>query len=1532
MNSVRPEVQNSDWILVAPQKSQTFSQLLVSVVVYLQRSIKIDNFFNSLSTIALLLQFSFCSLYIASYPFNTIHANYPSLTYVSSVFVHLIPPESTVVTKECAIIFLFSLTSVDLIFLLITFISVKQNIIWHSKITHFLVRLGFCYILIFMPISVNLLTDSVFSLFYGESKVYFSIAIVNFFLEVIGYSMIKFIQSLRISIDKTTGSTWEPIPILGTLLPIIILFPSTEIIVHFGTNNIYVSHTFLTVNILVYLFIGIYILYFMPFILFSTQVFAFLMTLIGFCSTFFIFFIRLFNDVDLIIQILITLLLPCAVLSFYYIKCFTDDFLLKILRMIETEDYSYLEKLNEFKTCIALSLAYHVLDKDLTIFKYAIKYHPKSFLVALHASKIAAIDEKNPDLIGEFLSQMRYLARSLRSWTYLSLFQLVFFDSTQDPHVQSSRMEHLYNSIIDDFLSSLHFFWTEILLGRTSRLSSLAYDANIKFTKATYAFSQLAPKYGKEQCMVESFERFLSFIPIRTTKKPFQNYKIITKILFSNTYTLYNRVNTTSVLSSLNNKSVFSPAASLLQGRNRSKQLLFHHLAIYLPFYFIFGLLITYMVILFSPLTRSRDTLDMYETLMSLLYDISGSYFALSIYIPKSSIIHGPYNMRPYIVGDWIFSSYLSDPPNDIYDLMDDARNRLNAIIGKLEDFQLSDEVMQCLLETNGFYVKVYADIVEQEMSMIPFLNNYILQFTGPTILENPNLLEIFSESYVDLLDTNYLRAVEFITNTIDTLLRVEPILLNSELEDSKKRHISIIVVVAVVVLALSVTFHAILIKIQSETFFPLLSLSKTVISELIEKVGDTIALPSSLIKPLESDERYYIRQLSYPTPPSHYLTNFRLTFNYFIYVLILLTIYVVLFFPVFIIKQNANLEIANSITNSKTLLYLPYVLFEFGSEFLSYEVPIYHNISENIETRRNQVLDLLQQLNLEFSYPLTNLSNMPEIYDSNKYFTEEQCNPSINNTCLSFSNSLSYLLSYSFDSLANEILIEELHMNQSEIDFNSDNSFGVVGNLYFVSSFSFNNIVFPFFKSLQDYYNFSNLVYFALYTGAFVIFFLMMIISKLLRNRLIFPTNFSGAIISSIPLHVLNTNEKILSVISKKKVNSKIGEKLINDPTIFDSISDILLLIDDDDEIAYATPSTSTKLQYDLSDGLETKFTSFMRNICGISFNDNYSTIDYRESSFDSRDTTRDSSEVRDTTSNTNKQAFNTLGININSIDNNIFDRIPPTTTESFPIKITLSESGDSLFVCTLIPVNDFTYNDKQIKFACVLQDATYTNSLILRVNEEETQLHILISQLVPAPVTESLLKEGQFPAYTLDRSCVASFCITGIHSLKVKQISSIHKRIRALLNNYRDLTFIGRSCQHFRIISGVFSTMITIPEMANVIVNFSIDLMNAVSHLQDDFDIKEPVNLYCCVHMGSLYLADVTKNSLQIFDLYGFQMNVSEIVMLKYPPNQVIITDSIYDVISTEEFDITYFSYISKSNGIKYKLYSVEKHISVL
>ncbi|OHT14417.1 hypothetical protein TRFO_15195 [Tritrichomonas foetus] len=1464
--------QNSDWILVSPQKHPSLVQRIASFIIFLQKSRAINNFFYSFSTTILLIQHFVSSLYIMAYPGDKSPTSFDYLLEICSCIVRLIPVDSTKATKECTIILLFSLTIVSLIFIFSIFFTVKHHIIFYSTITHILINISLCYLTIFMPISLNLFLDSIFCFLDEPYPLYLIISLLNFVFIFAGFLINRFVHNQLLSFNPIFGATWISVPLTYVSLNYVISFAATEVVVHSIDNN-FIAHSCLVIRLILYLLSSAISSNILPFILFSYQILVFFFNAMGAVTTFLTLFSLLIKNSDTTIVVVLTLSLPVAVTSFLFIKSSTDKLLVTIFSAIESNDFSAIEKMNHYKLSVALCISYHLIGTDYSIFDAAVRSHPDSFLITFVIGKLTAIDANNPSMIKTILTEMkRRASNSIINWTSVSMFQLAFFDMTHDTHSQSIRMINICNSIVDDFLSALHLFWTEVLLGRTERLASLAQEANSKYNQAISTFSQLMPKYGRETGMIECFDRFLSFVPIRLRKEPFTKLHTLNDILFENSYRIFTQVKKLEVKLENNVKTVFSPAASMLQDIARNRLSILHHLTSFLPFYFMTILLIIYGVILFDPLTQNNETWQVYQKLLQILYDFSSCLFALTILPPYTSDFPPPAKLHDFInLKNWVFPSNLTDPINDIQYLLDDARSNIAELIDLLDTLPLSNEVRECFDQKNKFYLYTTFETKEEELSVFALLSEYIIQFGSQTVINNPNIFQVFSSNFTDILQTNYKIVTNCLINIINKTLEIEPPIIINRFEKTERSFYIVIPVAAVAMLISLAICHILMNQIQSELFLPFLTLPKTVVSELLEKVGDKLALPASILESLEQEQRFYIRQLSYPSPPSSYLTKIGITVRYIIYIFIYFLIYVLLMISVIHVKGIFIRDSADSLAQSKTLMFMPHVLYLYSSHFVNYENLHFFPIDKNMELQRESLLTVTDYFHLNYVYQLSNISNIPPIYESSLYYDDILCHPdNMNKLCFSLSNSLMYLITNILDVVAVEFIDNGSYFEREKID-------EVVRNIFFTLSFTQRNVIDPFFDSVESFFDVVKIDLFNIFIMNLLILLLLMIISQTFINYLVFSPQFSTAVLSSVPLHVLNTNEKALEVMAPKKVKNEIGYQILNRSKTLESISDIIILVNNSEEIVYSTPNTASKLQIEINEGITDKFSTFLQNL--------------------------------------SKKMIKL--------------EIPPTHDQTMPITFSLADQTKCLFLCTLIPMDNFSYDGHDISFACVLQDVTYRDTLIRRMNQEANQLRLLMSQIVPTPVAMSMLEDGQFNMFLLNKSCIGSFYLSGVHNLQVDQISKIHTIIRKLLNSDSDLTFLGRSCQHFRVISGLFSTMITIPEMANKIVKFSLKLLKKIKSFQQKNN--KVLDLYCCIHMGSQYLADVIKDPLPVFDLYGTQMNVSELIMLKFPPNHVLVTNTMFEVLSDDNYDITYFSYVSRPNGSKYKVYSVEYPVNI-
>ena len=259
---------------------------------------------------------------------------------------------------------------------------------------------------------------------------------------------------------------------------------------------------------------------------------------------------------------------------------------------------------------------------------------------------------------------------------------------------------------------------------------------------------------------------------------------------------------------------------------------------------------------------------------------------------------------------------------------------------------------------------------------------------------------------------------------------------------------------------------------------------------------------------------------------------------------------------------------------------------------------------------------------------------------------------------------------------------------------------------------------------------------------------------------------------------------------------------------------------------------------------------------------------------------------------------------------------KFPPTEPTRLFEYCTLQSGEQKPIALYMTPVKKFSYAGHAVEYICTLQDRTQVENAINTMNIEANKIRILINQFVPYSIAESIVNSKDIRNLSLSTIlCVNIFLRTQI-PFTSNELSSIQVILNQLMREYPFFFFSCRSLQFFRILSSLNNSNIPLTEQASSAIYFSMKLINQIKVLSES--INKQIDVHCGIHAPSILFSDLINDLPPIYDVFGSDISISEIIAMKCNVNKINITRDVCELIFGQtNFEIAFETEISLLNG---------------
>ncbi|OHS94867.1 hypothetical protein TRFO_10789 [Tritrichomonas foetus] len=530
---------------------------------------------------------------------------------------------------------------------------------------------------------------------------------------------------------------------------------------------------------------------------------------------------------------------------------------------VDNVDFKPLQNLTKMSIVTAICTSF---NGDFDALNWLMEYYPQDFSVITLYYKFVLLFPKQHHLLKQSITQMKPLCHlSIQNKIITCYFEYLYFINCSDPF----EVDSFTSLAVDDYLMTLHLFWTEVLLGRKKRLLSLSQVVNEKYLYAQSFFHLFEHAYEK----LENYERFRSISSLQLVSLVSKESEPIMNIIYRESK---NSVPSAvqSILSKSNSINRYPRSLPIEQvaADIKKKTLLFRHLVMYYPFIFIVSVGIILTVFLFINCEKIPMIWDYEFSIIDIIYRLIVAYFLYPLIPLTQNGIYDSSMFKNYINENHLFNTNLTDVKNDLISIIDSAVEMFPQLYQNMKTHPFPEGKGELLTTKYSIYMYPKTSNTTKNVSFIMMLNylTYIAKSHAQTFTE---------QEFIDIYSTNMSASITrsniVLFNSALTFLynyppSVENIILNFFSKRACYFEISATILIFLAfVMQLCSGFLALYFI---EAFFDnLFILPKVSISELIDKLGSRISTNFLFHEEIDSDLKYNLTQLSYQSAPKSF-------------------------------------------------------------------------------------------------------------------------------------------------------------------------------------------------------------------------------------------------------------------------------------------------------------------------------------------------------------------------------------------------------------------------------------------------------------------------------------------------------------------------------------------------------------------------------------------------------------------------------------------------------------------------------------
>lgn len=926
-------------------------------------------------------------------------------------------------------------------------------------------------------------------------------------------------------------------------------------------------------------------------------------------------------------------------------------------------------------------------------------------------------------------------------------------------------------------------------------------------------------------------------------------FKRLTKICFISKSRLLNeRSKTTMKIISENrffntNKVIDKLKASENQIPNISREifesksvtssiLTWQHFSFYIPFYFAIFAILFFGIYQFFSNSLFWPYFNFFKLMVNVTNYFAGSEGMIPFIVAVESDIINSSEITKFVINSDFYKTSLLDPRQDAIYNAEITNSLFDHLKETLLTF-FNSTFVNNLTKTTVCSEKIGNTF--HSLSFIPCLEVTRVKTESLINLQVNDLQKIMTSEESKKFFYSTLNLISYMSSYAYEMTDWIPPLLDEREVRINKSLMMIIYIVAFFSFVMSIISIFFLMRSYNHFFKSLVSIPKNEVSNLISKLGSS----NSRCSQYPLDVRYNINLLSYKSPPSSFHSNKVVSFT-----LVIVDFVLILSAALFIIPLE------NSLLSCIRAAFVNMNEMKMETIVTSYCFRMYYSL--------NQVVYLLktnQTNNENYQFFLNILKKTIDEAYTNLVSYMANCQPRV------IKNFYEKLLVNGY-TLQNSFQIMSMILYEFYSDLNNGKDPSEL-NLAIGSVFRFMDNAVPALsnKSNDALYEMKlnnnkmkGLRFFIYLTFLILVFVIVDTILRPFKN---------GSALLSVPLSTISLSEP------ESDPSITTGNDLLNSKSIFPKLGQYIILVDKNNMIIKATEDTL--LFFDIEPNTITidQFVSRIEKYPTEHVFPPEQIYLQEELSEQQNDHQKPKSQQEDE----NQANFNgPITIFVDS-------RIPSID----------SVNGQDIFL-------QFEFIRTELdgsSYAVIIDDLTINQAQIATLNEEANKLRMLMSQLVPWQVAPIILSSIPFQPHQIPKLALATFFI---ENADLDENVRIHRYLNEGLQNYPNLTFLGRSVSSFQIATPLFDQNLNVAQFTNSLVRFSF---NFVQHIKEDATLySQPkirknslnqhsmsnINTSCSIcnvgSVGSFNLANISLNDISNQnDISNYNFHISNI-----------------------------------------------------
>lgn len=845
----------------------------------------------------------------------------------------------------------------------------------------------------------------------------------------------------------------------------------------------------------------------------------------------------------------------------------------KIIKKADaTGNFDELEKMSVSQLVSAVGHSFSSIAGSWKVFNWMITKYPKNFEVHLVYVKFALFWNVDPKIIESVLIKMKMM----RHISFYDKVTLAYIDLIYFWRGDLKKYSKTCTEALDDFIYHLGLFWTEVLLGREERLSSIAVSVSRKYENLRILMARNPDHIQKAHFNSLFSFKTCTFTQTYSNKSQNKFEQHIDSIGVSRRMDKFERQAFTCV-----------SIEGFLRSNSRSI-MRFQHLSFFIPLYFGACLMISLFIFMLVTNRKLDNIINLFRQTAHTIFPFAECHLAYSfIPVAEDAKFFNITSMSQYLGNSTIFESKLVHPRDDILDIL----STFSSIVSNLSE--AFSEFPHKNLINNTFHTDLKLEIdlssgsQERNIYLIPYLYYFNSRLKSFASLPLDEILIYFNSTNVKLFNVNTLNVLHFLTSFYESeVVQVAELRKKESFTGFLIFEIVSLVVTLFVFVLIMMSFNK-LINAHKNMFKPFFGLPKMFVTDLIDKYGMSDTSDLTTNSPEDTQIKYNMQQLAVEKPATSFLTIEEIKFKGTLFSIIITIIFRALLTPIDWAVYTESKNSMKILESSKISVSIPSCLFEIAHKILEIEANLfYHKVELEYQKiliqNLNKATTKLQQMMNDFTV------NPP--YEGRNMYVDE-IYPDSKSPFLKYSilDRLSFVIPSIYQTIS-DANNNSINLEQAEVVMDCILSIiGVQVPNFLDESLSLAT------KSCEYIIDFA-IIGFLVYISSFE---LILVIMKVLLNRIHATYDFAVPIFETIPAESIPYFKQVIETKATQQESqtlSKLGA-FENEDTL-NMLRDPLIFVDVDLRIVFTNIAAQNMFQFDARDKLGVEFSDFVDDL----------------------------------------------------------------------------------------------------------------------------------------------------------------------------------------------------------------------------------------------------------------------------------------------------------------------------------------------